>query len=124
MVYLPPAPIKDANIRVIFNTGVACVVQPVLPILDMLYSTRLVLDSLARQYGRIPQKWPPTVVAQLRQRNSLLEQRIQRVICSLSGASYFILGEPHHHTTTPPRRETSCLRQVGSIATEFSWAAL
>lgn len=41
----------------------------------------------------MPHKWPPAVVAQLRQRNSLLEQRIQRVVCSLSGASYFILGE-------------------------------
>ena len=67
-------------------------VKPVLPILDMLYSTRLVLEGLAGKYGRIPQLWPPSVVAQLRQRNTLLEQRIQRVICSLSNASYFTLG--------------------------------
>lgn len=71
----------------------ACAVQPVLPILDMLYSTRLVLEKLAVEYGKMPQKWPPAVVAQLRQRNSLLEQRIQRVVCSLSTASYFVLGE-------------------------------
>lgn len=76
------------------NAGVACVVKPVLPILDMLYSTRLVLEGLAGKYGRIPQQWPPTVVAQLRQRNNLLEQRIQRVICGLSNASYFTLGRP------------------------------
>ena len=67
--------------------------QPVLPILDMLYSSRLVLEGLAQRYGRVPQKWPPAVVAQLRQRHELLVQRIQRVICSLSSASYFILGK-------------------------------
>lgn len=72
--------------------GVSCAVQPVLLILDMLYSARLVLERLARSYGRQPRHWPPAVVAQLRTRNTLLEQRIQRVICSLSGASYFVLG--------------------------------
>lgn len=72
--------------------GVACIVQPVMPILDMLYSSRLVLGGLAQRYGRVPQKWPPAVVAQLRQRHDLLVQRIQRVICSLSSASYFVLG--------------------------------
>ncbi len=76
--------------------GVACVVKPVLPILDMLYSTRLVLEGLAGKYGKVPQLWPPSVVAQLRQRNTLLEQRIQRVICSLSNASYFTLGLALH----------------------------
>ena len=70
-----------------------------MPILDMLYSSRLVLEQLAGRYGRMPQKWPPVVVAQLRQRHTLLEQRIQRVICTLSSASYFVLGTLPHGAT-------------------------
>ena len=93
---------QSSNIHInIYNivgwfTGVACVVQPVMPILDMLYSSRLVLEQLAGRYGRMPQKWPPVVVAQLRQRHTLLEQRIQRVMCTLSSASYFVLGNLRH----------------------------
>lgn len=68
--------------------------QPVLPILDALYSTRAVLEKLALQHGEQPGKWPPAVVKQLRQRHNQLTARIERHICSLANAGYYPIGEP------------------------------
>ncbi|KAK9919131.1 hypothetical protein WJX75_009619 [Coccomyxa subellipsoidea] len=72
--------------------GLAAHVQPVLPILDALYSTRAVLEKLALQHGEQPGKWPPAVVKQLRQRHNQLVSRIERHICSLANADYYPIG--------------------------------
>ena len=77
--------------------------QPVLPILDALYSTRAVLEKLALQHGEQPGKWPPAVVKQLRQRHNQLVSRIERHICSLANADYYPIGAP---SSQPPTFQT------------------
>ncbi|CAL8471398.1 g10940 [Coccomyxa elongata] len=72
--------------------GLASHVQPVLPILDALYSTWAVLEKLAVQHGEQPGKWPPVIVKQLRQRHNQLTSRIERHICSLANAEYYPIG--------------------------------
>lgn len=76
-----------------YVAGLASHLQPVLAILDALYSTRAVLEKLAQQHGDLPGKWPPGVVKQLRQRHNQLSARIERHICSLANAEYYPIGE-------------------------------
>ena len=58
--------------------------RPALDILDRLYSARMMLERLGRQYGDAPKQWPPRVAQQLRARHNALAQAIQKHVCSLS----------------------------------------
>jgi hypothetical protein len=68
--------------------GLAALVKPVLDIMDRLYSARMVLEGLARQHGDAPNRWPPAVAQQLRQRHNALARAIEKHICSLSDDCY------------------------------------
>ncbi len=69
-------------------TGLAALVQPALDTMDKLYSARMVLEGLARQHGSMPNRWPPAVAQQLRQRHNTLLRAIEKHICNLSDDCY------------------------------------
>ena len=48
----------------------------------------MVLEKLARQHGDLPNKWPPAVAQQLRQRHNALARSIEKHVCSLSDDCY------------------------------------
>ncbi len=56
--------------------------------MDRMYSSQMVLEKLARQHGDLPNKWPPAVAQQLRQRHSALARSIEKHVCSLSDEFY------------------------------------
>ena len=56
--------------------------------MDRLYSSQMVLEKLARQHGDLPNKWPPAVAQQLRQRHNTLARSIEKHVCSLSNDCY------------------------------------
>ncbi len=56
--------------------------------MDKLYSSQMMLEKLARQHGDLPNKWPPAVAQQLRQRHNALGRSIEKHICSLSDDCY------------------------------------
>ncbi|KAK9794598.1 hypothetical protein WJX73_004152 [Symbiochloris irregularis] len=72
--------------------GVASVIKAPLATLDAVYSTQTVLQALTAQYGKMPHKWPPSVLKQLRDRSGALFTRIERTIGSMQGATYHPLG--------------------------------
>lgn len=77
--------------------------------MDRLYSSQMVLEKLARQHGDLPNKWPPAVAQQLRQRHNALARSIEKHVCSLSDDCYPIGTQrplPQHslqnmHSTEP-----------------------
>ena len=70
------------------GAGLTALVSPALDVLDRLYSSQMVLEKLARQHGNLPNKWPPAVAQQLRQRHNALARSIEKHVCSLSDDCY------------------------------------
>ncbi len=68
--------------------GLTALVRPALDVMDKLYSSQMILEKLARQHGDLPNKWPPAVAQQLRQRHNALARSIEKHICSLSDDCY------------------------------------
>lgn len=70
------------------GAGLTALVRPALDVMDRLYSSQMVLEKLARQHSNLPNKWPPAVAQQLRQRHNALARSIEKHVCSLSDDCY------------------------------------
>jgi hypothetical protein len=72
--------------------GVAAAVAPALEVLDALYSAEVVVEALARQFGRRRRAWPRSALASLQRRNKALLAAVLERVCFVPQDSYWPLG--------------------------------
>ncbi len=104
-----------------FNgVGLTVLVRPALDILDRLYSSQMVLEKLARQHGDLPNKWPPAVAQQLRQRHNALARSIEKHVCSLSDDCYPI-GTQRFPDCSPCDTPPICCSVASALLRNQAW---
>ena len=103
------AAVQDTLRRVLAPSGVSLVVAPALGTLDAIYATQAVLLQQASRYGDLPQGWPPGVIKQLRERNSMLFSLIERRVCSMQTAAFNPLGA--QCVSSASRADAGCVQK-------------
>ena len=72
--------------------GLQGIVTPALSLLDKIYATQIVLDSLRKEHGEDVESWPDEIVSSLARRAGELRLVAERTVCSVPRERYALLG--------------------------------